>query len=173
MGMLELKPFLPLPSVRVRGNLTLSAENLRLQFELQDPENQVLDALKPLKATNWPRADELWKTTCFECFLGERGSAGYWELNLSPNSERWALYRFEGYRAPQPPTPSQDFDLKNIEVTPAGLRCELKPQTPFKNFEAVLTAVIRTSNGLSYFSLHHRPEKPDFHWREGFVLRFT
>ena len=35
------------------------------------------------------RADELWRTTCFELFLRPDGGRGYVELNLSP-SERWA-----------------------------------------------------------------------------------
>ena len=35
------------------------------------------------------RADELWKTTCFELFLRPGGGASYCEFNLSP-SERWA-----------------------------------------------------------------------------------
>src|SRR5438045_24619 len=43
------------------------------------------------------RADDLWRTTCFEAFLGT-GDGGYYELNFSPSTE-WAVYRFDGYRA--------------------------------------------------------------------------
>ena len=45
------------------------------------------------------RTDELWKHTCFECFIAVGDPAhGYIELNLSP-STRWAAYRFTGHRA--------------------------------------------------------------------------
>jgi hypothetical protein len=44
------------------------------------------------------RADELWRTTCFELFLMPQGGDAYCEFNLSP-SERWAAYDFTGYRA--------------------------------------------------------------------------
>src|SRR5690606_5952303 len=43
------------------------------------------------------RADELWRTTCFELFVKDRKGAGYAEFNFSP-SGRWAAYRFSGYR---------------------------------------------------------------------------
>ena len=43
------------------------------------------------------RADELWRTTCFEAFLRPVGGESYVELNLSP-SERWNAYDFDRYR---------------------------------------------------------------------------
>ena len=50
----------------------------------------------------WPsqaepgRADDLWRHTCFEAFVGGEGG-GYWEFNLSPSGQ-WASYRFDAYR---------------------------------------------------------------------------
>jgi hypothetical protein len=43
------------------------------------------------------RADELWRHTCCELFLAERGRAGYHEFNFAPSTE-WAIYRFQAYR---------------------------------------------------------------------------
>ena len=43
------------------------------------------------------RADELWRTTCFELFLKPGGGTAYCEFNLSP-SERWAAYDFSDRR---------------------------------------------------------------------------
>ena len=43
------------------------------------------------------RADELWRTTCFELFCRRPGEGGYVEINLSP-SEQWAAYDFTGDR---------------------------------------------------------------------------
>src|SRR5690606_38180706 len=42
------------------------------------------------------RADDLWRATCFELFLGGNGPA-YLEFNFSP-SGKWASYFFPAYR---------------------------------------------------------------------------
>ena len=42
------------------------------------------------------RRDELWRTTCFEAFVGNP-EGGYLELNFSPSSA-WAAYDFTAYR---------------------------------------------------------------------------
>ena len=39
------------------------------------------------------RADELWKTTCFEAFLRPLGEERYREWNFAPSSQ-WAAYDF-------------------------------------------------------------------------------
>lgn len=166
-----LKPFVPLHnSIQVFGDLKVSEDRLLLDFKLNDPEKLVQDSLKPFKARGLPFGDELWKTTCFECFLAIPGDPGYWEINLSPHSRRWALYRFEDYRDPQPPAPSEDFELVSIVVTLDSLSCEFEIHNPIESLHAALTAVIKTGDGIAYFSLKHRPDKPDFHWREGFVI---
>src|SRR5262245_14627483 len=43
------------------------------------------------------RADELWRTTCFEAFVREAGAEAYYELNFA-TSLQWAAYGFSGYR---------------------------------------------------------------------------
>ena len=42
------------------------------------------------------RADELWRTTCFEAFIGGE-SGSYTELNFSPSGQ-WASYDFDAPR---------------------------------------------------------------------------
>ena len=59
------------------------------------------DAAEPV------RADELWRTTCFELFLRRPGSEGYLEFNFSPSGQ-WAAYAFDGYRAGR----------RNLEIAP-------------------------------------------------------
>src|SRR5580704_12597995 len=44
------------------------------------------------------RADELWRHTCFEAFIGVPPRIGYYEFNFSPSTQ-WAAYRFSDYRA--------------------------------------------------------------------------
>ena len=43
------------------------------------------------------RADDLWKTTCFEAFLRVPGTEADREWNFAPSGE-WAAYDFTAYR---------------------------------------------------------------------------
>ena len=58
------------------------------------------------------RADELWKTTCFEAFIQADGDLSYAEFNFAP-STAWAAYRFASYRADMLPLtlPAPHFDV--------------------------------------------------------------
>lgn len=123
------------------------------------------------------RADDLWKHTCFEAFVGAPGAEGYCELNFAP-SRQWAAYRFTAYRqgmsSPDFPEPPQ------ISVRRFGDRLELDAAVPLRDFmvpqgvlrfRVGLSAVIEEENGtLSYWALKHPPGKADFHCPDGFVL---
>lgn len=112
------------------------------------------------------RADELWKTTCFEAFFRPRGGSAYIELNLS-SSERWAAYDFTGRREgmserPFPHEPvctnrvGQSMAIFDAAVPMAGL--------PYGACDLGLCAVIEEAGGhLSYWALCHSAERPDFH----------
>jgi hypothetical protein len=112
------------------------------------------------------RADELWRTTCFEVFARPDGGEGYLELNLSP-SERWNAYDFDSYRAgirerPFPREPEctlrqgSSFAIFDAAVPAAGL--------PAGTAALGLAAVIEEHGGtLSYWAMAHPAGKPDFH----------
>ena len=112
------------------------------------------------------RADELWKTTCFELFLKPHGGESYLELNLSP-SERWNAYDFERYRQgmserPFPREPEctmrlgSSFDIFDAAIPAAGL--------PTVDCALGLCAVIEEQDGTkSYWAPVHADGKPDFH----------
>jgi hypothetical protein len=112
------------------------------------------------------RADELWRTTCFEAFLKPEGGEAYVELNLSP-SERWNAYDFAGYRTGMSERP-----------TPREPECTMRQGSTFAIFDAAipvgalpagecslgLNAVIEEQGGtLSYWALAHPDGPPDFH----------
>jgi hypothetical protein len=112
------------------------------------------------------RADELWRTTCFEAFVKPEGSESYLELNLSP-SERWNAYDFDGYRATMSERPF-----------PREPECTLRQGSSFAIFDAAipiaglpsgsaalgLSAVIEEQGGtISYWALAHDEGRPDFH----------
>jgi len=112
------------------------------------------------------RADELWRTTCFELFLRPRGGERYIELNLSP-SERWAAYDFSGYRdgmEDRPASREPDCSIRigsSFAIFDAAIPRDLLPSLPA---DANLTAVVEEKgNIVSYWALAHPEAKADFH----------
>jgi hypothetical protein len=134
-----------------------------LDFEVADPSC----ALVMPGVTTPSRADELWKTTCFELFLRRPGEAAYVEFNLSPSGQ-WAAYAFGDYRQGR-----SDLDIAAPEIGAADDRALLASVTapgpgPWR---ASLSAVIEEADGTkSYWALAHRSDKPDFHHPDSFVL---
>ena len=118
------------------------------------------------------RADELWRTTCFEAFFRPVGLESYFELNLSP-SERWNAYDFDRYREGMRERPF-----------PHEPECTMRQGSTFAIFDAAvpvgglaagpcalgLSAVIEEEGGtISYWGLAHPEGKPDFHAPACFV----
>ena len=145
----------------------------RLEFEVEDPSG----ALRLPEPTAPSRADELWKTTCFELFLRRVGQESYTEFNLSPSGE-WAAYRFEGYRQ----------GMANLDVAEASIESPVRAGDAWRirasldsaAFEglgpglASLSAVIEERDGTrSYWALAHPSDKPDFHHPDSFVLELA
>jgi ribosomal protein L34 len=118
------------------------------------------------------RADDLWRTTCFEAFLRAQDSDAYLELNFAP-SGAWATYRFSGYRAGM----SQASGRALIETRATADRFELRARAELGDFplaKLALSAVIEETSGVkSYWALAHPQGKPDFHHSAGFVLDLT
>jgi hypothetical protein len=118
------------------------------------------------------RADELWKTTCFEAFLRPLGETSYREWNFAASGQ-WASYEFSDYRA----------DMAEGDVTqPPYIRIEdnltwwalgASIAVPADmNWELGLSAVLEEKDGTkSYWALAHSAEKPDFHAPDCFIAK--
>ena len=130
--------------------------------------------LPPVAAS--ARADELWRSTCFEAFVRAPSAAVYYEFNFSPSTQ-WAAYRFDDYRegmravseidAPRIDAQSNDAGLE-LRVTLDLDRLDLPRDAPWR---LGLSAVIEETNGCkSYWALAHPPGKPDFHHSDCFAL---
>ena len=125
------------------------------------------------------RADELWRHTCFELFLGAGGENAYREFNFAP-SLTWAAYRFDSYRQgmrpleiPAPRIGTRQ-DARSFELQ-ADLNLDgvFEPDKP-ADWCLGLCAVIEETNGnISYWALAHPLGKPDFHNMECFALRLA
>jgi hypothetical protein len=121
-------------------------------------------------------ADELWRHTCCELFVGVIDNPDYREFNFSPSGQ-WAIYDFSAYRMPGV-TATKEYPLHQFSTTPSGWRLiaripsGLLPQPQTAILEFGLSVVLEAANGaLSYWALAHAREKPDFHDRAGFILR--
>lgn len=123
------------------------------------------------------RADELWRSTCFEAFIRGPGGSAYYEFNFAPSTQ-WAAYRFDGYRdgmkvaseigAPRIEPQSNDAGYELCaSLTLSGLG-DLPDDAAW---QLGLSAVIEeTSGAKSWWALEHPPGKPDFHHPDCFAL---
>ena len=121
-------------------------------------------------------ATQLWRHTCFEAFIAVEGQTAYHEFNFAPSGE-WAVYAFRGYRNGGPV--ANEVMRPQIAASSTGSRLELDALVRLDGLSAIhpraslrigLSAVIEASDGLSYWALRHRADKPDFHDADGFAL---
>lgn len=140
---------------------------LRLEFQIQTKSPEKLVWPDPIK--NPGRKDELWKSTCFELFLGQQNSSSYLEVNASPSGE-WNIYRFDSERQGLRPEPGrcQIFTEKSDEI----FRIQINIQTDVIPSEIGATAVLAWKDRQNqYFSLQHSKPQPDFHNRSDWIWR--
>lgn len=120
------------------------------------------------------RADELWRTTCFEAFLQETNVTSYREWNFAPSGD-WAAYDFSGYRdgmtnalIVSPPYIRVEDNL-TWWAFGATIAVEAEPE-----WQLGLSAVLEEKDGTkSYWALAHSSERPDFHAPVCFAARLA
>ena len=157
-------------AIQVRADRPSGAE-LRTVFRLDGDLSRVVSSPGPVRT-----GTELWRHTCFEVFIALQGHAAYHEFNFAPSSE-WAVYAFSGYRNGGLLT--DETMRPEITMRSNGSRLELDALVRLDRLSADharatlrvgLSAVIETSDGLSYWALRHPANKPDFHDADGFSL---
>ncbi|MEG3150524.1 DOMON-like domain-containing protein [Sphingomonas sp. ZT3P38] len=130
----------------------------------------------PIAKTSQPSepTDGLWEHSVFEAFITRPGDRNYFELNYT-TSLRWALYRFDDYRAGMisidtPPDATIEFGPASLDVR----IWDLPRFRPSDELELNLTAIIEAKDGTkSYWALAHAPGPPDFHNRDCFTARLA
>ncbi len=118
------------------------------------------------------RADELWRTTCFEVFLGEADADNYREWNFAPSGE-WAAYDFTAYRAGMANADIGAAPYIRVEdnLTWWTLGATIALDTGWQSALG-LSAVIEERDGTkSYWALAHAAGPPDFHDRDCFIAQ--
>ena len=139
----------------VTATVLLEKDRLCLDYQVDDP------GVRWAPFARYVRSDNLWQDTCLELFIGDADDHQYWELNLAPHGG-WNCYRLTGYRTGI--TPSDDFELLNLDVDPQRFRAELRFGILPERMTIGPSAVIREGEKLAYFALQHQ-DKPDFHDR--------
>ena len=121
--------------------------------------------------TEASRADDLWKTTCFEAFLRPLGKKQYREWNFAPSGQ-WAAYDFSSTRKGRKDGEATDPYIRvedNFTWWALGASIAVPADT---NWELGLSAVLEAKDGTkSYWALVHGADKPDFHDPGCFVAR--
>lgn len=159
----------PRHQVRASARRVLDSELITLRFEIDGVSNVVC----PSVSAHPERRDELWKSTCLECFATGSSSV-YGEWNFSPSGD-WAAYEFERYRSGMT---NAQVETPLIERTFLGDRARFEIDLALNDVFSVsflkmsLTAVVveKTSEAPFYWALTHAGIKPDFHLRESFSL---
>ena len=120
------------------------------------------------------RADELWKTTCFEAFLRAEGDAAYREWNFAPSGQ-WAAYDFtaprEGMANANVGAPPYVRVEDNLTWWTLGATIAVDAG---QSWHLGLSAVLEEKDGTkSYWALAHPSEQPDFHHPDCFVAQLA
>lgn len=123
---------------------------------------------------------KLWRHTCCEVFLRQKGADAYQEFNFSPSAE-WAAYSFVKYRDGGPliddalnPQIAVRSDEKQLELSALVDLARISPAYPRAPLALALSVVIEEETGaLSYWALQHAPGKPDFHHASAFALELA
>jgi hypothetical protein len=168
----------PFPGEEKRLDLTIPGtigrrgNTLSLGFALRGD----LSVLAIPSPTGSPeRRHRLWKETCLELFLAEKGSVRYWEFNLAP-AGNWNVYRFTSYRKGMREEPAFGSLPFRVLTEPGTINLSLELDIRMilpsgKAIEAAVCAVIRTITGdTSHWACVHPGPRPDFHRRDGFTL---
>lgn len=147
------------PIRSVVAAVTATAQGCEAEFRLDGRMAGIM--LPPLAPS--ARADDLWKTTCFEIFWQPLGGTGYREFNLSP-SGRWAAYDFDSFRNGMRDAAVQAIAL-SCSHDDAGLvlTASIVADLPTPAQVALNAVVEHADGGKQYWALAFPPGPPEFH----------
>jgi len=167
---LQCHPQTPCEAIAVLGARISQSDDMSWEVAFAaagKPGEIVVPAAAPRVHT-----DDLWKTTCFELFIG-RGGDSYAELNLSP-SGAFAAYHFDHYRTGMRridlPAPDLALDIGSERIVLTARFPEDSLPWDFDGRIGISAVIEETSGAKSYWALAHPPGKPDFHHHDCFAL---
>lgn len=161
-----------LPQIAITGLAARHAGLLTLHYSLT---GNIEDIFLPPLSLYPCRKDELWKTTCFECFLAIEDQPQYWEFNISPSGD-WNIYHMDAYpRIAFREETSIHWLPFHFQMDDQG--CFLKVAVNLlpiiregQRIKIGITAVIQSADGdITYWALAHPAPRADFHLKESFI----
>ncbi|MER3432187.1 MAG: hypothetical protein C4288_01830 [Leptolyngbya sp. ERB_1_1] len=157
--------------LNLTGRIARTDHRLILQYDLRDDRSQVL--IPVAKAAN--REHNLWKTTCFEFFIGVQNDRQYWEFNLAPSGD-WNVYRFDDYRIGMQEETAFESLPFSVETHPdrtsLTIELDLNLISVTQPLDVGITAVIeQITHKITYWAIEHCGTEADFHIRESFALK--
>jgi len=168
-----------IPAITITGHISRQDNLLNLHYSLT---GNIEDIFLPSPVEHPSRKEELWKGTCFEFFLAQKGQPQYWEFNMSPSGD-WNVYRMDAYRRVgfREETLIQQVQFqtrKEASTFVLNAVVDLSPifQHVFDSdlLEIAITAIIQTKDGNeTYWALTHPAPQADFHRRESFILELA
>lgn len=160
-------------------------EALAFAFELLAGPSDLAELARPGGDAEGPRRQhDLWQCTCLEVFIAVADDPGYLEVNLAPNGD-WNVYAFSDYRTGMREVEGVAPVLVGASYEPTRYRWEgaLRPAPGARprTLAAILTApvvllgpaavLLDRSRQRQHWALTHLATKPDFHRRDGFMVR--
>ena len=165
-------------SLDVVVHLSQTATALNLCFKLRGETDRL--RIPALSAAG--PAHGLWQHTCMELFVTQPNVPSYREFNFSPSGQ-WAAYCFAEERQRDQDAESTDpltalhidrQEEHGLVALTVKLPISALPQGHGAWLFGLSVVVERDDGLLSYWALHHpRPDRPDFHHRDSFVLPLT
>ncbi len=161
-----------IPQIEINGDISRIDNKLNIEYVLKGKLSTIII---PQGNKTFLRQYDLWEHTCFEFFLKLKGTAEYWEFNLSPSGD-WNVFHFLNYRLniaeekafnSLPFTIFQDekyFKIEiNLDLNAIGIAD--------RDLDVAITAVVENKDRqLSYWALTHPYIEADFHHQDSFIL---
>ena len=168
-----LQPFTSFAPFALTGTIARHQTCLSISYNLTGPlEDLIIAPPAAEPARQWV----LWERTCFEFFLARQNAASYWEGNLSP-AGHWNVFRLSDYRQgiqEEPAFQALPFQVqRQPEALVLTVNLDLTAIVPGDQpLELGVSAVLQPRDGrLSFWALTHKGDEPDFHNRQGFVIK--
>jgi hypothetical protein len=172
----SLQPFAagqPALPFTITGTISRHDTRLAISYLLTGP---LQDLVIALPADQPARQWVLWEKTCLEFFLAPRSASHYWEFNLSP-AGHWNLFHLTGYRQGIQEEPAFQALPFTVHQESGALRLALEVDLAAiipadQPLDIGVSAVLQSQDGrLSFWALTHLGPEPDFHNRQGFLIK--
>jgi hypothetical protein len=170
---------------KIMAGAAVSASQIQLRFRIEAKTPALFSQINlPTIKSKPERKEELWKGTCFECFIPAEEGDAYLEFNGAPSGD-WNWYSFKNYREGMMPTPVNPGLLpKQVSMSTSTKELDVNWVLPFSGLKQGFLAagashvslgnlglcvVLSTKIATTYWAIQHSGVKPDFHLRESFI----